>query len=219
LKDVSFTIKPGETVALVGHSGSGKSTCVQLIERFYDVTEGYILLDGVDIREIDPRWLHTQISLVSQEPTLFNMSIMENIAYSCESVIENDVFEAAEIANCKKFIEKLSEGFHTQVGERGASLSGGQRQRIAIARAIIKKPKILMTDEATSALDAGSEKKVQASLDKVMKQLTAIVVAHRLCTIQNANVIHVFGGGEIKETGNHQTVVNARGFYYSLIQR
>lgn len=219
LKDVSFIIKPGQTGALVGHSGSGKSTCIQLIERYYDVSEGYVLFDGVDVRELDPRWLHRNISLVSQEPTLFQMSIKENIAYGCNNLNENDVFEAAEIASCKKFIEKLSDGYNTLVGERGSSLSGGQRQRIAIARAIIKKPKILITDEATSALDSGSEKKVQVALDRVMKNLTAIIVAHRLCTIRNSHVIYVFDAGEIKEVGNHESLVEAKGYYYNLIQR
>lgn len=178
LKNVSFVIKPGQTGALVGHSGSGKSTCVQLLERFYDVTEGFVLLDGVDIRELDPRWLHRQISLVSQEPTLFNKTIRENVLYGVSKDTSDDVvIEALNSANCQKFISKLHEGIETSVGEKGGNLSGGQRQRVAIARAIIKKPTILMTDEATSALDAGSENKVQVALDRIMTGLTGVVVS------------------------------------------
>jgi ABC-type multidrug transport system fused ATPase/permease subunit len=220
LKNVSFEIKAGQTGALVGHSGSGKSTCVQLLERFYDVTDGFILLDGIDIRELNPRWLHTQISLVSQEPTLFQKSIKENILYGVDpNTKDEEISHAIETANCKKFISKLTEGIETNVGEKGSSLSGGQRQRIAIARAIIKKPVILITDEATSALDAGSEKKVQNALDKVMINLTGVVVAHRLSTIRNANIIYVFDAGEIKEVGTHDSLIAIKGEYFKLVQR
>jgi ABC-type multidrug transport system fused ATPase/permease subunit len=204
----------------VGHSGSGKSTCIQLLERFYDVTEGFILLDGVDIRELDPRWIHRQISLVSQEPTLIQKSIKENILYGVDpTTSEEEINSALETANCKKFISKLSEGYDTNVGEKGASLSGGQRQRVAIARAVIKKPTILMTDEATSALDAESEKKVQQALDVIMKDVTGVVVAHRLSTIRNANIIYVFDAGEIKEVGTHESLVANQGVYFQLVQR
>jgi ABC-type multidrug transport system fused ATPase/permease subunit len=220
LKNVSFEIKPGQTGALVGHSGSGKSTCVQLLERFYDVTDGFILIDDVDIRDLDPRWLHRKISLVSQEPTLFQKSIKENVKYGVDpNTPDQEVLEALETANCKKFLSKLSDGINTQVGEKGASLSGGQRQRVAIARAIIKKPIILMTDEATSALDAGSEKKVQEALDRILTSLTGVVVAHRLTTIRNSDIIYVFDGGEIVEFGNHDSLVEKKGSYFKLIQK
>ncbi|OHT12887.1 ABC transporter family protein [Tritrichomonas foetus] len=219
LRNVSFEIKPGQMGALVGHSGSGKSTSVQLLERYYDAEEGLVLLDGEDIRTLDPRWLHHVIGLVQQEPALFQMSIKENIKYGAPDATDEEVLAAAEIASAKKFVDKLDHGFDQQVGDRGSALSGGQRQRIAIARAVIKNPVILITDEATSALDAASEKKVQKALDKVMEGRTAVVVAHRLSTIRNANVIYVFDSGEIKEIGNHDSLVKLGGFYYNLVKR
>jgi ABC-type multidrug transport system fused ATPase/permease subunit len=219
LRNVSFVVEPGQMAALVGHSGSGKSTCVQLIERFYDVTEGAILLDGRDITEINPRWLHEKIGLVSQEPILFKMSIKENILYGNREATEEQLVQAATIANVKKFVDKLPHGFDEQVGEKGMALSGGQRQRIAIARAVIKNPVILVTDEATSALDAASEKKVQLALNKVMEGRTAVVVAHRLSTIKGADVIYVFDKGEIQEHGTHDELVEAGGCYFNLVQR
>lgn len=219
LRNVSFEVKPGEMAALVGHSGSGKSTCVQLLERYYDAEGGVVLLDGEDIREIDPRWLHINIGLVQQEPSLFKMTIKENIKYGASNATDEEVFAAADIANARKFIEKLDHGFEQQVGDRGVDLSGGQRQRIAIARAVIKNPVILITDEATSALDSQSEKKVQYALDKVMQGRTAVVVAHRLSTIRNAHTIYVFDAGEIKEVGNHDSLVKLGGFYYNLVKR
>ncbi|KAH0789444.1 ABC transporter family protein [Histomonas meleagridis] len=218
LKNV-FVIKPGQMGALVGHSGSGKSTCVQLLERFYDVTDGQILLDGHDIKTLDPHWLHQKIGLVSQEPILFQLSIKDNIKYGVRDATDEMIREAAEKANALKFIEKLDGKFDYFVGEKGDTLSGGQRQRIAIARALIKDPVILITDEATSALDAASEKKVQIALDEVMKNRTAVVVAHRLSTIRNANVIYVFDAGEIVEVGNHQSLIEKKGHYYELVKR
>jgi ABC-type multidrug transport system fused ATPase/permease subunit len=219
LRNVSFEIKPCQMGALVGHSGSGKSTCVQLLERYYDITEGVILLDGKDIKELDPHWLHQKIALVQQEPTLFMLSIKENIKYGSAGATEDDVLAAAEVANARKFIEKLDNKFDQLVGEKGASLSGGQRQRVAISRAVIKNPTILITDEATSALDADSEKKVQLALDKVMKDRTAVVVAHRLSTVRNAHVIYVFDAGEIKESGTHDELLALGGTYYNLVKR
>lgn len=219
LKNTSFEIKPGQMGALVGHSGSGKSTCVQLLERFYDVNEGLILLDGHDITTLDPRWLHRQIGLVGQEPILFQLSIKENIMYAKPNATMEEVERAAEMANAKKFIEKLNGKYDFFVGEKGGSLSGGQRQRIAIARALIKDPVILMTDEATSALDSASEKKVQLALDKVMATRTSVVVAHRLTTVRNANVIYVFDAGEIKEQGTHDELIAKHGVYYELVKR
>ncbi|KAH0790682.1 ABC transporter family protein [Histomonas meleagridis] len=219
LKNVSFEIKPGQMGALVGHSGSGKSTCVQLLERFYDVTEGVILLDGKDIKTLDPRWLHQKTSLVSQEPILFQLSVKDNIKYGVRDATDDMIREAAEKANAIKFIEKLEGKFDYFVGEKGDTVSGGQRQRIAIARALIKDPVILITDEATSALDSASEKKVQIALDEVMKNRTSVIVAHRLSTIRNAHVIYVFDAGEIKEIGNHESLVKKRGHYYDLVRR
>lgn len=219
LNDVSFVVEPSQIAALVGHSGSGKSTCVQLLERYYDVNEGQVLIDDVDIREYDPRWLHRQIGLVSQEPTLFACSIKDNIKYGKSDATDEEVLSAARMANALKFIEKLTSGLDTVVGEKGCSLSGGQRQRIAIARAIIKDPAILITDEATSALDADSEKKVQAALDKVMINKTAVIVAHRLSTIRNAHVIYVFESGKIVESGTHDQLLALKGAYYNLVER
>lgn len=219
LRNVSFEILPGQMGALVGHSGSGKSTCVQLLERFYQVSEGLILLDGQDINELDPRWLHKQIGLVSQEPILFRLSIKDNIRYGKPDATDEEVQNAAELANSKKFIEKLNGKYDFNVGEKGGSLSGGQRQRIAIARALMVDPVILITDEATSALDAASEKKVQVALDKVMQTRTSVVVAHRLTTVKNANVIYVFDTGEIKEIGTHEELIEKKGFYYELVKR
>lgn len=219
LKNVSFEIKAGQMGALVGHSGSGKSTCIQLLERFYDATEGVILLDGKDIRTLDPRWLHSKMALVAQEPSLFQMTVKDNIKYGKMDATDAEVEAAAEIANAKKFIMKMEKGFDQMVGEKGSTVSGGQRQRIAIARAVIRDPVILLTDEATSALDAESEKKVQIALDKVMENRTAVIVAHRLSTIRNAHIIYVFDSGEIKEVGTHDSLVEKKGFYYELVRR
>jgi ABC-type transport system involved in Fe-S cluster assembly fused permease/ATPase subunit len=219
LKNVSFTIEPGQMGALVGHSGSGKSTCVQLLERFYDVTDGVILLDGHDIKTLEPRWLHHKIALVAQEPILFQMTIRENVKYGKRKATDEEVDAAIEIANAKKFIVKMEKGLDTVVGEKGSTLSGGQRQRIAIARAVIRDPAILMTDEATSALDAASEKRVQLALDKVMEGRTAVVVAHRLSTIRNASIIYVFDTGEIKEQGTHEELIAKKEWYYELVKR
>jgi len=220
LRNVSWECKPGEMVALVGHSGSGKSTSVQLLERFYDITEGVITIDGHDIKTLDPRWLHRKVALVSQEPTLFQMSIRDNVLYGVSPDLSDDqVWSALEIANAKKFVTKMDKQLDQLVGERGNCLSGGQRQRIAIARAVIKNPVIMIADEATSALDAESEKKVQNALDRVLEGRTSVIVAHRLSTIRNAKVIYVFDAGEIIEVGNHESLVAKEGAYYNLVQR
>ena len=219
LKDVSFEIQPHQIGALVGHSGSGKSTCVQLLERFYDCTEGMVLLDGHDIRTLDPHWLHQKVALVSQEPVLFRTTVKENLKYGARDATDEQIDAALEIANAKRVISKLEKGVETLVGDKGSSLSGGQRQRIAIARAVIKDPVILITDEATSALDAQSEKKVQIALDKVMEHCTGVIVAHRLSTIRNADIIYVFDSGEIKEWGTHDELVKKGEWYYNLVKR
>ncbi|CAL0316517.1 unnamed protein product [Lupinus luteus] len=219
-RDLNLTIHSGKTVALVGESGSGKSTVIALLQRFYDPDSGEITLDGVEIRRLQLKWLRQQMGLVSQEPVLFNETIRANIAYGKGgNATEAEIISAAEMANAHRFISGLQQGYDTIVGERGTQLSGGQKQRVAIARAIIKSPKILLLDEATSALDAESERVVQDALDKVMVNRTTVVVAHRLSTIKNADVIAVVKNGVIVEKGRHETLINIKdGFYASLVQ-
>ncbi|KAF9592904.1 hypothetical protein IFM89_018620 [Coptis chinensis] len=207
------------TVALVGESGSGKSTVISLLQRFYDPDSGHITLDGIEIQKFQLRWLRLQMGLVSQEPVLFNETIRANIAYGKEGdATETEILAAAELANAHKFISGLQQGYDTVVGERGIQLSGGQKQRVAIARAMVKAPKILLLDEATSALDAESERVVQDALDKVMVNRTTVVVAHRLSTIKNADVIAVVKNGVIAEKGKHNDLINVKdGVYASLV--
>ncbi|KAL4323592.1 hypothetical protein GQ457_11G002000 [Hibiscus cannabinus] len=219
LRDLSVSIRAGKTVALVGESGSGKSTVISLLQRFYDPESGSITLDGVEIQKLQLKWLRQQMGLVSQEPVLFNDTIRANIAYGKGgNATESEILAASESANAHKFISALQQGYDTVVGERGVQLSGGQKQRVAIARAIVKSPKILLLDEATSALDAESEKVVQDALDRVMVNRTTVVVAHRLSTIKNADVIAVVKNGVIVEKGKHDTLINIKdGFYASLV--
>ncbi|KAE9618860.1 putative xenobiotic-transporting ATPase [Lupinus albus] len=219
-RDFNLTIHSGKTVALVGESGSGKSTVIALLQRFYDPDSGEITLDGIEIKHLQLKWLRHQMGLVSQEPVLFNETIRANIAYGKRGdATEAEIIAAAEMANAHRFISGLQQGYDTVVGERGIQLSGGQKQRVAIARAIIKSPKILLLDEATSALDAESERVVQDALDKVMVDRTTVVVAHRLSTIKNADVIVVVKNGVIVEKGRHKTLINIKdGFYASLVQ-
>lgn len=219
LRDVSFEIEPGEIVAFVGHSGSGKSTIVQLLLRFYDVNDGEILLDGVPINEIDPHWIHRVVGVVQQDPQLFAMTVKENIRYSRYEASNESIVRSAEIALADKFIRKLPHGYDSQIGEKGGTLSGGQRQRIAIARAVLKDPVILITDEATSALDSESEKKVQLALDEVMKGRTSLIIAHRLGTIRAARKIYVFESGSLVEHGTHDELIQLGGNYYNLVLR
>lgn len=208
-----------QTVALVGESGSGKSTVISLIERFYDPESGHIFLDGVEIQKLKLSWLRQQMGLVSQEPVLFNETIWTNIAYGKQGeAAEEEIIAAAKAANAHNFISALPHGYDTNVGERGVQLSGGQKQRIAIARAIVKDPKILLLDEATSALDAESERVVQDALDRVMVNRTTIVVAHRLTTIRGADVIAVVKNGVIAEKGTHDVLMKITdGAYASLV--
>ena len=218
----NLSIAPGKTVALVGESGGGKSTVISLLERFYDPVQGQVLLDGVDVRTLNVQWLREQIGLVSQEPTLFASSIMENIRHGKREATDDEVIEAAKMANADDFISGFPDGYNTEVGERGVQLSGGQKQRVAIARAIIKDPKILLLDEATSALDSESEEIVQAALDDLMKakQRTTIVVAHRLSTIQDADSIAVVYDGKIVEQGTHDELIKINdGKYQRLASR
>ncbi|KAH9787017.1 ABC transporter B family member 11 [Citrus sinensis] len=218
-RDLNLKIRAGKTVALVGESGSGKSTVVSLLQRFYDPDAGHITLDGVEIQKLQLKWLRQQMGLVSQEPVLFNDTIRANIAYGKGGdATEAEIQAASEMANAHKFICSLQQGYDTMVGERGLQLSGGQKQRVAIARAIVKDPKILLLDEATSALDAESERVVQDALDRVMKNRTTVVVAHRLSTIKNADMIAVVKNGVIVEKGKHENLINIPdGFYASLI--
>lgn len=208
-----------QTVALVGESGSGKSTVISLIERFYDPDSGRINFDGVEIRKLKINWLRQQMGLVGQEPVLFNETIRANIAYGKQGeVSEEEIIAATKAANAHNFISGLPQGYDTSVGERGVQLSGGQKQRIAIARAILKDPKILLLDEATSALDAESERVVQDALDKVMVNRTTVVIAHRLSTIKGAGIIAVVKNGVIAEKGGHDALMNIPdGVYASLV--
>ncbi|KAG6517603.1 hypothetical protein ZIOFF_020999 [Zingiber officinale] len=217
ISDMKTVICP-QTVALVGESGSGKSTVVSLLQRFYDPDSGEILLDGIEIKKLQLRWLRQQMGLVSQEPVLFNDTIRANIAYGKEgNVTEAEIIAAAELSNAHKFISSLHKGYDTLVGERGVHLSGGQKQRVAIGRAIVKDPKILLLDEATSALDAESERVVQDALDQVMVNRTTIVIAHRLSTIKGADVIAVVKNGVIVEKGKHETLLSIKGGAYASL--
>lgn len=217
-RDFSLTIPSGKTLALVGGSGSGKSTVISLLQRFYDPLSGQILLDGIAINKLQIKWLRSQMGLVSQEPTLFATSIKENILFGKENAEMKEVIEAAKASNAHNFISQLPQGYDTQVGERGIQLSGGQKQRIAIARAIIKAPRILLLDEATSALDSESEKIVQDALDRASIGRTTIIIAHRLSTVRHANNIAVIQNGQVIETGNHEELIqNEDGLYTSLV--
>ncbi|KAM6411604.1 ATP-dependent translocase ABCB1-like isoform 2-T7 [Pluvialis apricaria] len=217
LKGLNLKISCGQTVALVGGSGCGKSTTVQLIQRLYDPKEGMVTIDGQDIKTLNVRYLREIIGVVNQEPVLFATTIAENIRYGREDVTMEEIEKATKEANAYDFIMKLPNKFETVVGERGAQLSGGQKQRIAIARALVRNPKILLLDEATSALDTESEAVVQAALDKAREGRTTVVVAHRLSTVRNADLIAVFEGGVITEQGNHFKLLERKGIYYKLV--
>ena len=215
LKNLNLSVKKGETVALVGPSGGGKSTLIDLIPRFHEANSGYIKIDGIDVTEYTMQSLRNNMGIVTQEAILFNDTVHNNIAFGLNASKE-DVIEAAKVANAHDFIHGLDNGYETNIGDRGMKLSGGQRQRITIARAVLKNPPILLLDEATSALDSESEKLVQHALSSLMKNRTSIVIAHRLSTIQSADKIIVIKAGEIVEQGTHQELLNAKGLYSKL---
>ena len=216
LKKVSLTIPIGKTVALVGQSGSGKSTFVDLLPRFYDVSEGQILVDGIDIRDYRIADLRGLMGNVNQDPILFNDTFFNNISFGVENATLEQVENAAKVANAHDFIIQTENGYQTNIGDRGIRLSGGQRQRLSIARAVFKNPAILILDEATSALDTESEKSVQDALENLMKGRTTLVIAHRLRTIKNADLICVFHEGEIVERGSHDELLALDGIYKKL---
>ena len=218
LKGIELTISKGKTIALVGPSGGGKSTLADMVPRFYDVSEGHILIDGTNIKDVTIKSLRQLMGTVTQESILFNDSVANNIAFGVENPDMEKIIEAAKIANAHEFISELAEGYHTNIGDRGGKLSGGQRQRLSIARAVFKNPPILILDEATSALDTESEKMVQEALTNLMKNRTTLVIAHRLSTIQHADEIIVLDKGVIAERGTHVNLMNANGLYQRLCE-
>ncbi|KFD54458.1 hypothetical protein M514_04605 [Trichuris suis] len=221
LNDVSFDVKPGETVALVGPSGSGKSSCIALLQHFYEANSGEVTLDGVPVRQYDHKYLHKVIALVSQEPVLFARSIRENIAYGYENgdIDLSNTQTAAQLANAHSFVSSFPRGYNTEVGEKGVQLSGGQKQRLAIARALFRKPKVLLLDEATSALDAESEFVVQEAIYNNLAGHTVLLIAHRLSSVERADRIVVISGGRIVQQGTHAELLSQEGLYKNLIHR
>ncbi len=217
-RGITLNIKPGEMIGLVGHSGSGKSTLVNLICRFYDVSEGAILLDGVDIRSFAVSDYRRNIGLVLQEPFLFFGTIAENIAYGRPDASREDIIAAARAAHAHEFILRLPQGYDSMVGERGQGLSGGERQRISIARALLIDPRILIMDEATSSVDSQTEKEIQKALDNLVKGRTTIAIAHRLSTLHKADRLVVLDRGQIVEVGGHDELMAKQGAYYNLYQ-
>ncbi len=218
LKNISFTIEPGQKLALVGESGEGKSTLANLLLRFYEAASGSIMIDGKNINDVTQKSLRQSIGVVFQEPLLFSGTVRENIAYSNPKISEKDIISAAKSANAYGFIKKLPKGLDTEIGERGVKLSGGQKQRIAIARAITKNPKILILDEATSSLDSKAEHEVQDALERLMKDRTTLIIAHRLSTISNVDTIVGLKGGKVVEIGSPAELAKTRGIYAELLK-
>jgi ABC-type multidrug transport system fused ATPase/permease subunit len=216
LRGISFAAAPGDMVALVGHSGGGKTTLSKLIPRFYDPDQGAVLVDGMDLRDVTVRSLREQIAVVFQESFLFNGSIGENIAYGKTNATEAEVVEAARAANVHSFVVELPEQYATIIGERGIKLSGGQRQRLAIARALLKDPRILILDEATSSVDSETEQLIQEALERLLRGRTSIVIAHRLSTVLHADQILVVEDGRIVERGTHDALLALGGVYSKL---
>jgi ATP-binding cassette subfamily B protein len=216
LKGVSFVAEPGQTIALVGPTGAGKTTIINLIPRFYDVTGGAVLVDGTDVRSVTAESLRKQIAVVLQDTFLFSTTVMENIRFGRPDASDEEVQAAAQLAHADTFIERLPEKYATVLGERGSGLSQGQRQLLAIARAALADPRILILDEATSSVDTRTERLIQKALEKLLKDRTSFVVAHRLSTIRNADAILVIKDGEIVERGRHDELLARKGFYYDL---
>lgn len=218
LDNINLTVKKGQTIALVGSSGAGKSTLADLVPRFHDVTDGEVLIDGVNIKDYSLQSIRSQMSIVTQEPILFNDTIANNIALGFEGATEEQIVEAAQIANAHHFIMKKEGGYQSNIGDRGTKLSGGERQRLTIARAVLKNPPILILDEATSSLDTESERLVQDAINNMMQNRTSIVIAHRLSTIRHADEIIVLQKGKIVERGNHEALLAQNGFYRKLVE-
>lgn len=216
LKDLSFTIKAGMSVGIIGRSGSGKSTITKIIQRLYMPTEGVVFVDGVDIRHFDPKWYRTMIGVVLQENYLFKGTIKENIAMARPNASMDEIIRVARISGADQFVSEFPEGYDTEVGERGSTLSGGQRQRVAIARALLVNPRILIFDEATSALDYESERIINANLEKIKQGRTTIIIAHRLSTVKDCDVIIALDKGEIVEAGTHEELMRKEGYYHHL---
>ena len=219
LKDVSFTAKQGEVTALVGASGSGKTSILRLISRLHDYDKGSILIDGKDIKDISTESLFKDISIVFQDVTLFNTSVLENIRLGKENATDEEVKRAAKLANCMDFIERLPESFDTFIGENGAELSGGERQRLSIARAFLKDAPILILDEISAGLDVDNEKKIQDSLNILIKDKTVIIISHRLKSIENVDKIVVIDDGFVEKVGKHEKLKESSKVYKNLIQK
>ena len=217
LKHIDVDIKPGEMIGLVGHSGSGKSTFINLVSRFYDVNEGEILIDGIDVRDFKQESLRSQMGVVLQETMLFRGSIRENICYSKPEATLEEIIQAAKIANAHDFIMHLPDGYDTRLEENASNISGGERQRLTIARAILHNPRILILDEATASLDIDAETAIQEALQRIMKNRTTIAIAHRLSTLRHADRLIVLNEGEVAEIGTHTELMAKQGIYYGLI--
>jgi ATP-binding cassette subfamily B protein len=216
LRDISFVAEPGQTIAIVGPTGAGKTTIINLVPRFYDVTGGAVLIDGVDVRDVQAESLRSQIGIVLQDTFLFSQSVLENVRFGRPGASDDQVLAALKLANADSFIERLPDKVHTILGERGSGLSQGQRQLLSIARAAVADPRILILDEATSSVDTRTERLIQKAFDQLLKGRTAFVIAHRLSTIRNASLILVLDEGRIVERGVHAELLARRGFYYDL---